>query len=82
MGIFNKRIAEYNEEDRFNDMMGLVKHLPRRDYNRFKEAMDLGYESYQKILNVKTADEREFADIKNIEKELEKESKKEKKGKE
>jgi hypothetical protein len=50
-------------EQRFDTMMQLIKDLPRADYNRLKDAMDLGYNAYQKVKNVKTADEKEVADI-------------------
>lgn len=72
---FFKRKDDYEDtvEVRFDHMMSLVKDLSRRDYNRLKEAMDLGYDSYQKVRNVKTADEREFAEVEKIEKTLKKE---------
>ena len=50
-------------EQRFDTMMQLIKDLPRADYNRLKDAMDLGYNAYQKVKNVKTADEKEVEDI-------------------
>ena len=58
---------------RFDAMMELIKDLPRTDYNRLKDAMDLGYNAYQKVRNVKTADEKEIQDILNAEKILGKE---------
>lgn len=61
-------------EERFDAMMELIKYLPRADYNRLKEAMDLGYNAYQKVKNVKTADEKEMADIVSAEVLLEKEA--------
>lgn len=39
-------------EERFDSMMTLVKDLSRKDYNRLKEAMDLGYNAYQKVRNI------------------------------
>lgn len=56
-------------------MMKLIKDLPRADYNRLKDAMDLGYNAYQKVRNVKTADEKEIEDITNAERILSKEEK-------
>lgn len=41
-------------ESTFDTMMGLIKNLPRADYNRLKKAMDLGYEAYQKVRGIKT----------------------------
>lgn len=60
-------------EKRFDTMMELIKDLPRGDYNRLKDAMDLGYSAYQKVKNVKTADEKEIADIVKAEVLLDKE---------
>jgi hypothetical protein len=57
-------------------MMSLIKDLSRADYNRMKKAMDLGWQSYQTIRDVKTDDEKENADIDEAERILEKESKK------
>ena len=74
MCFFKKRTPDQDTvESRFDAMMALIKDLPKRDYSRLKDAMDLGYESYQKVRNVKTADEKEVEDITKIEKKLEKE---------
>lgn len=43
-------------EERFGSMMDLVKDLSRKDYNRLKEAMDLGYNAYQKVRNIDSDD--------------------------
>ena len=74
--MFKKRkqkIAEDVAEQRFDDMMDLVKNLSRQDYNRLKQAMDLGYEAYQKVKNVKSDDEKEVEDINQIDKQMTKE---------
>lgn len=68
-----KKSIEDPVEMRFDAMMELIKDLPRADYNRLKDAMDLGYNAYQKVRNVKTADEKEIQDILNAEKILGKE---------
>jgi hypothetical protein len=57
-------------EEKFNKMMELIKDLSRVDYNRLKKAMDLGWQSYQTVRNVKTEDEKEYGDIDNIESKL------------
>lgn len=62
-------------ESRFDAMMELIKDLSKADYNRLKKAMDLGWQSYQIVRNVKTDDEKEFGDIEAAERQLEKESK-------
>lgn len=43
-------------EERFDAMMDLVKDLSRKDYNRLKDAMDLGYNAYQKVKNIDADD--------------------------
>lgn len=57
-------------EQRFGSMMELIKDLSKSDYNRLKKAMDLGWQSYQIVRNVKTEDEKEFGDINSIESKL------------
>ena len=68
-----KQILESVAEQRFDDMMSLVKNLSRSDYNRLKEAMDLGYNAYQKVKNVKSEEEKELEDIDQIDKVMTKE---------
>lgn len=58
---------------KFDLMMNLIKDLDRANFNRLKDAMDLGYNAYQKVKNVKTADEKENEDIYSAEKILTKE---------
>lgn len=76
MNLFRKRKHIVNDpaEQRFDAMMELIKDLPKSDYNRLKDAMDLGWSAYQKVRNVKTADEKENDDIIQAEKALAKES--------
>ena len=76
MNLFRKRKHIVNDpaEQRFDAMMELIKDLPKSDYNRLKDAMDLGWSAYQKVRNVKTADEKEHDDIIQAEKALAKES--------
>ena len=63
MIVKRKSSNEDPVEARFDAMMELIKDLPKADYNRLKDAMDLGYAAYQKVRNVKTADEKEVEDI-------------------
>lgn len=74
--LFRKRKITIQDpsEQRFDAMMELIKDLPKSDYNRLKDAMDLGWNAYQKVRNVKTADEKENEDILSAEKILAKES--------
>lgn len=77
MRLFRKRRKKIADpaEEKFDAMMNLIKDLPRADYNRLKDAMDLSYNAYQKVRNVKTTDEKENADITSAEILLEKEVK-------
>lgn len=69
-----KQTLESVAEQRFDQMMELIKDLPRADYKRLCEAMSMAYEAYQKVKNVKTIDEKELEDIEGIDKSLVKES--------
>lgn len=72
--MFKKRHrVEDPVEEKFSVIIDLVKDLDRSNFNRLKDAMDLGYSAYQKVRNVKTADEKEVADILNAERILGKE---------
>ena len=70
--IFKKRkqVLESVAEQRFDAMMDLIKDLSRADYNRLLAAMNLGYDAYQKVKNVRTEEEKELEDIDDIEKSL------------
>lgn len=76
MCLFRKKKASYQDpsEIRFDLMMDLVKDLSRSDYNRLKKAMDLGWQSYQTVRNVKTDDEKEFSEINEAERILAREA--------
>ena len=62
MSLFKKKnksplfFEEDPAEERFDAMMDLVKDLSRKDYNRLKDAMDLGYNAYQKVKNIDSDD--------------------------
>ena len=63
MSIFKRKnkgplfFDEDPAEERFDAMMDLVKDLSKKDYNRLKEAMDLGYKAYQKVRDIDPDDE-------------------------
>ena len=60
-----------SSEAKLNTIIDLIKDLPRPDYNRLREGMELIYNGYQKIKNAKTNDEKELGDVDNIERILE-----------
>lgn len=57
-------------EDLLDTIRELIRDLPRADYNRLKASMDLVFDAYQKVRNVKTKTERENEDIDEAEKKL------------
>lgn len=72
MSIFKKKtVVTPSSEVKLNTIIELVKDLPRADYNRLREGMELIYNGYQKIKNAKTTDEKELGEIENIEFNLE-----------
>lgn len=56
-----------SSEAKLNTIIDLIKDLPRPDYNRLREGMELIYNGYQKIKNAKTNDEKELGEIDNVE---------------
>lgn len=78
MGIF-KRVKEnqmFFQEDnldyKFDEMMGWIKGLSRKDYNRLKKAMDLDYNAYQTLHGIEPDDDTA---VENVEFMLTKEEK-------
>ena len=56
-----------SSESKLNIIIDLIKDLPRSDYNRLRDGMDLIYNGYQKIKNTKTNNEKEVSEVENIE---------------
>lgn len=73
MKLFRKNNTQTisSSEAKLNTIIELVKDLPRADYNRLREGMELIYNGYQKIKNAKTSDEKELGDIDTMESVLE-----------
>ena len=66
MKLFKKKVVNTpSSEVKLNTIIELVKDLPRADYNRLREGMELIYNGYQKIKNAKTTDEKEFGIVDN-----------------
>jgi len=63
-------------EQRLDTISELTRGLGRTEFNNLIESVKLVFEARQKLIKVKTDDEKENADIDEIEKKLEKESKK------
>ena len=68
MKLFKKHTTQTipSSKAKLNTIIELVKDLPRADYNRLREGMELIYNGYQKIKNAKTLDEKEISDIESI----------------
>ena len=60
-----------SSENKLNTIIELVKDLPKADYNKLKDGMDLIYSGYQKIMSARTTDEKEMDELNNIEINLE-----------
>lgn len=73
MRIFKKQRTQIisSSETKLNTIIELIKDLPRGDYNRLREGMELIYNGYQKIKNARTNDEKELGDINSVESILE-----------
>jgi hypothetical protein len=69
--MWKRRKKQDKVEQRFQQAIGLVKDLDRREFNRLINGIELAWQSYNKIRQVQTVDEKEVADIAEIEKELE-----------
>lgn len=63
-------------EQRLDTISDLTRGLGRKEFNSLMDAVKSVFEARQKLLNVKTEDEKEVADIDEAEKVLSRESKK------
>lgn len=74
MSIFKRK--KYNEklkpEERFERVYELVKDLPKTDFKRLMDGIDLAWQGYDKALRVQTREEKDDSDIYATEKELSK----------
>lgn len=69
---WRKKKHQYDKvEQRFQQAVNLVKDLDKREFNRLIDGIELAWQSYDKIRQVQTIDEKEMADIAEVEKELE-----------
>lgn len=64
-----KQIAD-KVEARFQQAIGLIKDLDKREFKRFIEGLQLTWEGYDRIRRVQTTEDKETADVAKIEKEL------------
>lgn len=67
----NKSGFDGSPESRFEAVYELVKDLPKADFKRLMDGIELAWQGYDKALRVQTREEKENADIYSAEKELE-----------
>ena len=68
--MFKRKKEDTKLEISFKTILPLIENLNKRDYERLKEAMDLGRQAVEKLRNVKTIEEHEFEDIDKVERKL------------
>ena len=72
MRIFKKKSTEVDNLERMLDTISdLTRGLGRAEFNNLIEAIKSVYEARQKLRKVRTDDEKEVADITEIEKDME-----------
>lgn len=77
MKLFRKKRQEIDPlEQRLDTISELTRGLGKKEFNSLIDAVRAIFEARQKLLNVKTEDEKEMADIDEAEKILTKESEK------
>lgn len=78
MGIFKKKknVELDPLEQKLDIISDLTRGLGRKELNSLLDAVKSMYDTRQKLLNVKTEDEKEVADIDEAERILAKEAKK------
>ena len=72
MRFFRRKSATYIDplEQRLDSISELTRGLGRKEFNSLIDAVKSVFEARQKLLNVKTEDEKEMEDINAAEKEL------------
>ena len=74
MKLFKRKQTELDPlEQRLDIIADLTRGLGRAEFNNLLEAVKAVYEARQKLLKVKTDDEKENSDIDEAERKLEKE---------
>lgn len=77
MSIFRRKRIEIDPlELRLDTISDLTRGLGRKEFKNLMAAVESVFEARQKLLDVKTEDEKEMADIAETEKILSKESEK------
>ena len=70
MAIWKRRKVKDKVEARFQQAVDLFKDLDRREFKRLMDGIQLTWEGYNKSRQVQTTEDKEFADVSKIEKEI------------
>lgn len=71
MAIFRKKKRVTDKvEARFQQAVGLIRDLDRREFNRLVDGLKLTWEGYNRIRAVQTNEDKEFAEIEKTERTL------------
>lgn len=54
-------------EERFQTVVGLIRDLDKKEFNRLKSGMELAWQAYSKVREVKSQAEKEVEDIEESE---------------
>lgn len=71
MALFRKKRKVADKvEARFQQAVGLIRDLDRREFNRLIDGLKLTWEGYNRIRAVQTNEDKEVAEIEKTEKTL------------
>lgn len=71
MALFRKKKQAVDKvEARFQQAVGLIRDLDRREFNRLIDGLKLTWEGYNRIRAVQTNEDKEFAEIEKTERTL------------
>lgn len=71
MALFRKKKKVADKvEARFQQAVGLIRDLDRREFNRLIDGLKLTWEGYNRIRAVQTNEDKEVAEIEKTEKTL------------
>lgn len=71
MALFRKKRKVADKvEARFQQAVGLIRDLDRREFNRLIDGLKLTWEGYNRIRAVQTNEDKEFAEIEKTERTL------------
>lgn len=68
--LFKKVRKKYTDrvEERFQTVVGLIRDLDKKEFNRLMSGMELAWQAYSKVREVKSTTEKEVEDIEHAEK--------------